>query len=57
MSMMLGVLESNKDNVLDALHRLQSQLAALETALAAGDPSGLESILNDAQSKYRAFTP
>ncbi len=57
MSMMLGVLESNKDNVLDALHRLQGQLAALETALAAGDPSRLESILNDAQSKYRAFTP
>jgi prephenate dehydrogenase len=57
MSMMLGVLESNKDNVLDALHRLQSQLAALENALAASDPSRLESILNDAQSKYRAFTP
>ncbi|MGZ6316803.1 MAG: prephenate dehydrogenase [Anaerolineales bacterium] len=56
MSMMLGVLESNKDNVLDALHRLQSHLAALETALAADDPSRLESILNDAQSKYRAFT-
>ena len=56
MSMMLGVLQSNKDNVLDALHRLQSELAALETALAAGDPSTLESILNDAQSKYRAFS-
>ncbi|MFZ5818873.1 MAG: prephenate dehydrogenase, partial [Chloroflexota bacterium] len=34
-SMMLGVLQSNRDNVLDAVDRLQAQLAALKSALIA----------------------
>jgi len=52
-SMMLGVLESNRENVLNALHELQSQLKEIETALTEEDFSKLESILNNAQKKYQ----
>lgn len=55
-SMMLGVLQSNQENVLNALHGLQNKLAEVESALAAKDFSKLESILNEAQRKYQAFT-
>ncbi len=36
-SMMLGVLQSNRENVLDALHELQNQLAEIESALSNED--------------------
>ena len=36
-SMMLGVLQSNRENVLNALHGMQSQLAEIEAALSASD--------------------
>ena len=55
-SMMLGVLQSNLENVLNALHGMQSQLAEIEAALSAGDFEKLESLLNEAQSKYQTFT-
>ena len=55
-SMMLGVLQSNRENVLNALHGMQSQLAEIEAALSAGDFAKLESLLNEAQSKYQTFT-
>jgi prephenate dehydrogenase len=55
-SMMLGVLQTNRENVLDALHALQAQLAEVETVLAAEDFSKLEFILNNGQGKYQAFT-
>ena len=55
-SMMLGVLQSNRENVLNALHGMQNQLAEIETALSAGDFEKLESLLNEAQSKYQIFT-
>jgi prephenate dehydrogenase len=54
-SMMLGVLQSNQENVLNALHGLQNQLAEVESALASKDFSKLENILNQAQGKYRVF--
>jgi prephenate dehydrogenase len=54
-SMMLGVLQSNRENVLNALHGLQSQLAEIEAALSAEDFAKLEAILNEAQSKYQKF--
>ena len=54
-SMMLGVLESNRENVLNALHGLQNQLAEVESALASRDFSKLEIILNEAQSKHQVF--
>lgn len=55
-SMMLGVLQSNRENVLNALHGMQSQLAELEAALSTGDFAKLESLLNEAQTKYQSFT-
>jgi prephenate dehydrogenase len=55
-SMMLGVLQSNRDNVLNDLHGLQNHLAQIESILSSGDFSKLESILNEAQSKHQAFS-
>jgi prephenate dehydrogenase len=55
-SMMLGVLQSNCENVLNALHDMQNKIAEVESALREKDFSKLESILNEAQSKYQAFT-
>jgi prephenate dehydrogenase len=55
-SMMLGVLQSNRENVLNALHGLQTQLTEIESVLSSNDFSKLVSILNDAQRKYQAFT-
>jgi prephenate dehydrogenase len=55
-SMMLGVLQSNRENVLEALHRMQNEFAQLEAALTAGDFIKVESLLNKAQSKHQSFT-
>lgn len=55
-SMMLGVLQSNRENVLNALHEMQSQLAEIEAALSAGDFAKLETILDEAQTKYQSLT-
>ncbi|MBI2333669.1 MAG: prephenate dehydrogenase [Chloroflexi bacterium] len=55
-SMMLGVLQSNRENVLNVLHGMQSQLAEIEAALSVEDFSKLESLLNEAQAKYQSFT-
>jgi prephenate dehydrogenase len=54
-SMMLGVLGSNRENVLNALHGLQDKLAEVEAALAANDLLKLEALLNEAQDKYQRF--
>ncbi|MFN8399373.1 MAG: prephenate dehydrogenase [Anaerolineales bacterium] len=55
-SMMLGVLQSNRENVLEALHRMQNEFAQLEAALTAGDFVKVESLLNEAQAKHQSFT-
>jgi len=52
-SMMLGVLQTNRENVLNAIHAMQNQLAQLESALAAEDFAQLEAILNAARSSYQ----
>jgi len=54
-SMMLGVLQSNRENVLSALHELQNQLTEIESKLSSEDFAKLESILKEAQSKYQKF--
>jgi prephenate dehydrogenase len=51
--MMLGVLQSNRENVLDTLHGVQSQLSEIESALSSNDFSRLESILNKSQQAYK----
>ena len=55
-SMMLGVLQSNRENVLDALHGMQNQLAEIESALSSEDFATLESILNEARATYQSIT-
>ncbi|MEW5828961.1 MAG: prephenate dehydrogenase [Chloroflexota bacterium] len=54
-SMMLGVLQSNRDNVLDAIGRLQEQLAAIKSALLTNNPDQLRAALDKAQSHYRTL--
>ncbi len=54
-SMMLGVLQTNRENVLNAISELQQQLAEIKIALMSKDDSKLESILNEAQRKYQRF--
>ncbi len=54
-SMMLGVLRSNRKNVLSALHGLQNCLAEIESAISSNDFPELEIILNEAQNKYQTF--
>ena len=54
-TMMLGVLQSNRENVLNALHEFQIQLAEIESALSLDDFSTLESFLIQAQHKYQTL--
>lgn len=54
-SMMLGVLQSNRENVQAALHALQAELAEIESALAAEDFARLEFLLHAAQAKHQVF--
>jgi prephenate dehydrogenase len=54
-TMMLGVLQSNRENVLNALHEFQNQLAEIESALSSNDLLNLESILIQAQHKYQTL--
>ncbi len=54
-SMMLGVLQSNRENVLDALHGLQRELSRIESALSIGDDQALAGILDEARNKYEAL--
>jgi prephenate dehydrogenase len=55
-SMMLGVLQSNRENVLNALHGLQNELANIESALSIEDFEKLETILDEAQTKHQILT-
>jgi prephenate dehydrogenase len=54
-SMMLGVLQSNRENVLNAIHNFQNQLTEIESALTSENFSRLESILNQSRSAYRVL--
>jgi prephenate dehydrogenase len=54
-SMMLGVLQSNRENILMALQHYQHQLSILESALLSDDEAVLESTLSSAQSGYQGM--
>ncbi len=54
-SMMLGILQSNRENVLNALGELKNQLIELESALNLNDFEKLEFILNKSQQSYKAL--
>jgi prephenate dehydrogenase len=51
-SMMLGVLGSNRDNLLDSIQRFRESLSLIESALNAGDSLALENILNRSRNSY-----
>jgi prephenate dehydrogenase len=55
-SMMLGVLQSNRENVINALSGLQGHLTEIQTALATEDYAVLEDMLNQARSSYQTLT-
>jgi prephenate dehydrogenase len=55
-SMMLGVLESNRDNVLQSLGRFQAELARLSAAVEAGDFEALAGLLDDARQRQLDLT-
>ncbi len=55
-SMMRGVLQSNRDNVLAALDRLQEQVAVLKSALIVGDFEALRAALDTARARYQQLT-
>ena len=55
-SMMLGVLQSNCENVLEAMRRFRVQLEALETALAEDDVETLEQLLAAARNSHQTLT-
>lgn len=52
-SMMLGVLQSNRDNVLEALGQLQEQVARIKFALMSNDADQIKSILDAARVCYQ----
>jgi prephenate dehydrogenase len=54
-SMMLGVLNSNRENILTALQHYQHQISILESAVISNDEATLESILSSAQSRYQGL--
>jgi prephenate dehydrogenase len=54
-SMMLGVLQTNRENILTVLHEFQNQLAEIESMITVSDFPHLESILKQAQSNYQTL--
>jgi len=55
-SMMLGVLQSNRENVLNALSEFQNHLSSVKSALENEDYSTLETVLNQSRSAYQTLT-
>ncbi len=55
-SMMMGVLQSNRENVLNALSEFQQQLYEIKAALMREDYSTLETILDTSKSAYQNLT-
>ena len=53
--MMLGVLQSNRENILVALRQFQKELASIETAMSTKDNRSLNTILNAAQLRYHSM--
>jgi prephenate dehydrogenase len=51
-SMMLGVLQSNRENVIEVVHRFRASLDEIETALEARNDIQLQSLLNRATTRY-----
>jgi prephenate dehydrogenase len=54
-SITLGILQSNRENVLHAISLFQRQLSEIQTKLAADDFQTLEGILNHSRSSYQSL--
>jgi prephenate dehydrogenase len=54
-SMMLGVIQTNRENILAGLEALQDELALLTSAIAENDEETLTATLNAACAKYQAL--
>lgn len=54
--MMMGILKSNRDNVLSAIRLFQNTLDEIESALHDENYAKLEVMLNKAQNQYQTFT-
>jgi prephenate dehydrogenase len=56
-SMMLGVLQSNRQNLLESLDRFQIELDRLKAALADDESGSLDALLEAARSQRQALVP
>jgi prephenate dehydrogenase len=54
-SMMQGVLETNRDHVLEGIRNMQAVLAKMESALMQNDSTGLKAMLDSAQERYQTL--
>ncbi len=50
--MMLGVLQSNRDNVIEVIRHYHAVLDEIETALEERNEAQLQTLLNKAESRY-----
>lgn len=55
-SMMLGVLKSNRDNILNSIQQFHTSLYEIESALQAEEYNKLENILNGSRNSYLSLT-
>jgi prephenate dehydrogenase len=53
--MMIGLLKSNRDYLLNALYSFRDSLNEIESALRDEDYSQLESLLNQSRSAYQSL--
>ena len=51
-SMMMGVMQTNRENILAAIHRLRAQLDTLEIQLSASEFDNLETTLDQSRAVY-----
>jgi len=54
-SMMLGVLTSNRDQVINKIHNFQKQLSIIESTLEQNDTNQLKTILDNAQDHFQSL--
>ena len=54
--MMMGILKSNRDNVLEAIQSFRNSLTELESSLQAENYSQLELLLNQSHTSYQTIT-
>lgn len=55
-SMMMGVMQTNRENILAAIHRLRAQLDTLEIQLSASEFDNLETTLDQSRAVYHELT-